>query len=282
MKSLSLVLSVIWVTIGATALVAQRDDIAHFRITVSGSREPIALACEEGCAWKTLTFMPDPNGTVINEYGMRAADAGGDTRRFVIRVGSAGDRIALTCETGCAWKALEFVLTPVPAVVTRLGKVGAVAGPESPALSRTDIQLAIDLGRDAKAAPAFLSRYRLAASHAAVRIGKPSDADDLRRVFDAVLPGRDCVVRSTAGRQALHAGRRHATDAGAGTPGAGVPMERERESPDLVLRPESGTAQDAAPVSDQHPTTPERHRGRHPAFAGKRGDAESCPCAPRR
>ena len=171
MKNLILVLSAIWLTTGATPLVAQ-EDTAHFRITVSGSREPIALACEEGCAWKTLTFSLDPNGTLIDEYGMRAPDAGGDARRFVIRVGSAGDRMALTCEKGCAWKALEFALTPVPAVVTELGKVSAVAGPESSGLSPTDIQLAIDLGQDAKAARAFLVQYHIVAYHAATGIGR--------------------------------------------------------------------------------------------------------------
>jgi hypothetical protein len=143
---------------------AHGDDLAHFRINVRGSWEPVSLECEEGCAWKSLTFTLNPQGTLIDELGMAGGETRADQRRFLIRVGSVGDRMALTCQTGCAWKALEFALAPTPAVITERGKVPPAADARAQsALTPADIQLAIDIGRDPNAAQHFLAQYRIVA-----------------------------------------------------------------------------------------------------------------------
>lgn len=161
MKKRVLGLCALWVSMCGAPIV-HGDDLARFRITVKGTSEPVSLECEEGCAWKTLTFSLAPQGTLIDECGTAGEQTREEKRRFLIRVGSAGDRMAFACERGCAWKALEFVLGPTPATITERGKVQVDAGAAvSTHLSPADIQLAIDIGRDADAAQHFLAHYRI-------------------------------------------------------------------------------------------------------------------------
>jgi hypothetical protein len=152
---------VVWLSTCAVPT-AYGEDLARFRISVKGSWEPVSLECEEGCAWKALTFRLNSQGTLIDEFGMAGSETRAGQRRFLIRVGSVGDRMALTCETGCAWKALEFTRAPTPAVITERGKVQAAADARAEyALTPADIRLAIDIGRDPDAAQHFLAQYRI-------------------------------------------------------------------------------------------------------------------------
>ncbi len=49
------------------------EPLSDFKFTVENSEERVKLSCQEGCAWKTLTFKAE-EAQAVNQYGMTSVD----------------------------------------------------------------------------------------------------------------------------------------------------------------------------------------------------------------
>ena len=105
------IISVALFTIGS--IFAMRQDkpkLTHFVFTIESTSKGVSLACESGCAWKTLTFkLPgsevfiDQNGMVDDKSNKHEGKDG-----FLVGISSSRGKMELSCGTGCAWKALSY------------------------------------------------------------------------------------------------------------------------------------------------------------------------------
>jgi hypothetical protein len=97
----------------AQALELQRDEareVRPFSFTIEYTSGDVTLACDSGCAWKSLGFTMRRDQILIDENGMvddRNNRHGGKSG-FLIGIGSSDDRIELSCKSGCAWKTLSY------------------------------------------------------------------------------------------------------------------------------------------------------------------------------
>ena len=72
MKTLS-ILGVVALLLSLQGSAWSDSKYAHFKIIVTDTAQGIELTCEEGCAWKTLTFScsgKTPCESGIDEFGM--------------------------------------------------------------------------------------------------------------------------------------------------------------------------------------------------------------------
>ena len=91
-------------------------EIASFLILVETTDDGFKLACEKGCAWKTLTFSLNPyKPQAIDQWGMTsleehrnaAKDPGLDDFLFTIQKNDK-NKVTLEAVAGTAWKKLGF------------------------------------------------------------------------------------------------------------------------------------------------------------------------------
>jgi hypothetical protein len=104
--------------------------LAGFSITVARTPQGVALTCEKGCAWKTLTFSLTGKPTPVNANGM-ADDKTGNPENggsFLLRFGADETGFTLSCDRGCAWRTLGWMYPangkPVP--INEYGMSGAL------------------------------------------------------------------------------------------------------------------------------------------------------------
>jgi hypothetical protein len=86
-------------------------NLAGFGIGVKRTSDGIALTCERGCVWKTLTFgCADKKACTskISDFGMMDDEKPARSGAFVFTVEGKSDGVALACERGCAWRTLTF------------------------------------------------------------------------------------------------------------------------------------------------------------------------------
>lgn len=91
-------------------------EIASFLILVETTDDGFKLACEKGCAWKTLTFSLNPyKPQAIDQWGMTsleehrnaAKDSNLDDFLFTIQK-TEKNLVSLEAVTGTGWKKLGF------------------------------------------------------------------------------------------------------------------------------------------------------------------------------
>lgn len=88
--------------------------VSDFQITIERSESEVALKCETGCSWNTLSWTCPPSGECkwgVDPMGMfRPASPPAPTGEgFQIIVQDSTDQtMMLTCKRGCAWKELTW------------------------------------------------------------------------------------------------------------------------------------------------------------------------------
>jgi hypothetical protein len=88
----------------------QPEEPAHFVFTIENTAKGVSLACENGCAWKTLGFplheaevFIDQNGMVDDKTNRREGTSG-----FLVGIASRDGKMELSCKAGCAWETLSY------------------------------------------------------------------------------------------------------------------------------------------------------------------------------
>jgi len=90
---------------------ALTGDLAGFSVGVERTSDGIALTCERGCDWKTLTVGCSDKKTcksTINDAGMTGDAKTARSAAFVFTVEGTKDGVTLACARGCAWQTLTF------------------------------------------------------------------------------------------------------------------------------------------------------------------------------
>ena len=102
--------SVLVAAFAACSLIAwaegQRKPPAHFSLTIRGTSGEILLACDDGCRWKSLRFAATRTAVLFDDKGLLAErpDKGAGVHGFLIAASAVGNRLELTCKSGCRWK----------------------------------------------------------------------------------------------------------------------------------------------------------------------------------
>ena len=102
-------------------LIAQEDvyiNVARFSIVIETSGDDIKLTCNEGCAWKELSFSSsikgEPQG--VDQYGMTTLPRNLIKKdlmlsNFLFTIKKTQEGISLEGKEGTAWPTLDFVCT---------------------------------------------------------------------------------------------------------------------------------------------------------------------------
>ncbi|QED37934.1 hypothetical protein FK178_09435 [Antarcticibacterium arcticum] len=109
-------------TFSATSLFGQEKQeiiLSDFLVTVQiADNNKIIMECDEGCAWKTLTYsLPDnSNPQAINEYGMtdlekKGSQKNADLSKFLFTIQKTGNKLNLKGIEGTAWTELSFTIS---------------------------------------------------------------------------------------------------------------------------------------------------------------------------
>ncbi len=101
---------------GALVGTAQQkaNSMADFSFTMQNASGTMLLACEHGCAWKTLRWSGRSGTDVsitdvsINDRGMVGGDNKEENSTFLIGIHAGDGKMELSCKRGCAWKALSY------------------------------------------------------------------------------------------------------------------------------------------------------------------------------
>lgn len=95
---------------GALIGTAQQKDNPkeNFSFTMENVSGTISLACEHGCAWKTLSWRPSGSDVLINDKGMVDADNKAGKSTFLVGIHADDPNMELSCKRGCAWTALSY------------------------------------------------------------------------------------------------------------------------------------------------------------------------------
>ncbi|MEP2669551.1 MAG: hypothetical protein ABJH04_11175 [Cyclobacteriaceae bacterium] len=84
----------------------------EFLILISGTDDGLQLVCEEGCAWKELSFSLDPNHTqLIDQFGMTSPNRPSQnkmTSNFLLSIQKAEGELHLESRKGTSWTQLNF------------------------------------------------------------------------------------------------------------------------------------------------------------------------------
>ena len=121
------IISLALFTIGS--IFAMRQDkpkLTHFMFTIESTSKRVSLACERGCAWKTMAFTLRGSQVFINQNGMVDGKSnkheGNDG--FLVGISTSDGKMELSCPTGCAWKSLSYAPQSAVRRIDELG-VGA-------------------------------------------------------------------------------------------------------------------------------------------------------------
>ena len=96
---------------GALVGTAQQKEnsTADFSFIMQDISGTMSLACEHGCAWKTLHWWGQSDtGVLINDRGMVGADNSEGNSTFLVSIRAGDGKMELSCRRGCAWTALSY------------------------------------------------------------------------------------------------------------------------------------------------------------------------------
>ena len=87
----------------------KENSTADFSFTMQNASGTMSLACEHGCAWKTLRWW-GRSGTdvLINNRGMVDADNKEGDSMFLVGIHTGDSKMELSCRRGCAWTLLSY------------------------------------------------------------------------------------------------------------------------------------------------------------------------------
>ena len=111
---------VIFVLAAGSELQAQEKkpaDLKDFKFVIEKTDSGIKMTCQNGCAWKELTFsLNDNKPQAIDEYGMtevnkNSSDKDVNLADFLFTVTKTEDGIILKGIEGTAWTDLSFSLS---------------------------------------------------------------------------------------------------------------------------------------------------------------------------
>ncbi len=85
------------------------NSTADFSFTMQNASGTMSLACEHGCAWKTLRWSGRSGTDVfLNNRGMVGGDNKEENSTFLIGIHAGDGKMELSCKRGCGWKALSY------------------------------------------------------------------------------------------------------------------------------------------------------------------------------
>lgn len=94
-----------------------------FKIEISEDDKNVKLVCQQGCAWKKLSFTkPAETNVLVDEFGMVNATAENTSidsslADFKFSITTKGDKYILQSKKGTNWKDLSFNMKPYAAPV---------------------------------------------------------------------------------------------------------------------------------------------------------------------
>ena len=110
-RSIVCFMAAAFVMSGALVGTAQQKEnpAADFSFTLQNASGTMSLACEHGCAWKTLSWWGRSGRDVlINDRGMVDADNKEGNSTFLVGIHAGDGKMELSCKRGCAWTALSY------------------------------------------------------------------------------------------------------------------------------------------------------------------------------
>jgi hypothetical protein len=109
---------------GALVGTAQQKEnsTADFSFTMQNASGTMSLACEHGCAWKTLRWWGrNTTDVLINDRGMVGADNNEGNSTFLVGIHAGDGKMELSCKRGCAWTALSYASLSARAKIDESG-----------------------------------------------------------------------------------------------------------------------------------------------------------------
>lgn len=100
-----------------TYLMAQEQSVSvtSFKIGMEIKNQEIKMICEQGCAWKELSYTNDLKERVIDATGVKTIDkishGNDDITRFSFQIKQTNSGFELKSLNGTAWKSLGFTLS---------------------------------------------------------------------------------------------------------------------------------------------------------------------------
>jgi len=109
-RSVVLLAAAVFMSVALVGTAQQKQnpkvDFSFVMQNVSGT---ISLACEQGCAWKTLSWLrPSGPDVLINDKGMVDAENKEGNSTFLISIHPGDGKMELSCKRGCAWTGLSY------------------------------------------------------------------------------------------------------------------------------------------------------------------------------
>jgi hypothetical protein len=87
----------------------KENSTVDFSFTMQNTSGTMLLACEHGCAWKTLQWRGRSGTDVsIDDSGMVGADREEGNSTFLVSIHAGDGKMELSCRRGCAWTALSY------------------------------------------------------------------------------------------------------------------------------------------------------------------------------
>lgn len=110
-KRLLMILSV-FLSLTAFSVCDTSRPESEFLILISDTGDGLQLVCEEGCAWKELSFSLVPYGTqLIDQFGMTSqhrASQNEMTSNFLLSIQKTEGELHLESRKGTSWTQLNF------------------------------------------------------------------------------------------------------------------------------------------------------------------------------
>lgn len=110
-RSVVFFMSAALVMSGALVGTAQQKEnpTADFSFTMQNTSGTMSLACERGCAWKTLSWWGRSGIDVsVDDRGMVGTDRKEGNSTFLVGIHAGDGKMELSCRRGCAWTALSY------------------------------------------------------------------------------------------------------------------------------------------------------------------------------
>ena len=122
-KLLQLIVLLLVTTLSSSDFYGQEKEeikLSDFLVVVQTSdSNKIIMECEEGCAWKTLTYTLNGNSDLqaIDEYGMAdlknvKSQKVSDLSNFLFTIQKSENKLSFKGIEGTAWTELSFTLEP--------------------------------------------------------------------------------------------------------------------------------------------------------------------------
>src|SRR5690606_2924618 len=102
--------------LGPLTLNAQelKENTSDFKILMQRQGNEVILKCEEGGAWKTLSYNNQNEEQAINELGMTSIETNKDSisgmSHFLITISKTENGLSMKGLKGTAWRDLSFTL----------------------------------------------------------------------------------------------------------------------------------------------------------------------------